>query len=171
MTQPSVPKPRDELAVPAMAHSVRTGAIGGALGGVTMALVAIGYGLISGVGMWLPVNVIAATFLRDLQSASIDQLAQFNLAALIIGLLMHAVLSIGLGVLFVLILPTLPGTPLIWALTVGPLLWIIATVLTLPMLDPIMARVVNVPSFVIAHVAYGLVMGIYVARAKKVPAF
>ncbi len=170
MTQPQVSKPGDELAVPAMVHSVRTGVIGGALGGATMALVAIGYGLISGLGMWLPVNVIAATFLRDMQTASIDQLAQFNLAALIIGLLMHAVLSIGLGILFVLILPTLPGTPIIWALTVGPLLWIIATVLTLPLLNPIMVRVVDVPSFIAAHVAYGLVMGIYVARAQKVPA-
>jgi hypothetical protein len=170
MSQSSVPKPRDELAVPAMVHSVRTGAIGGALGGVAMALVAIGYGLISGIGPWLPVNVIAATFLRDLQTASIDQLSQFNLAALIIGLLMHAVLSIGLGILFVLILPTLPGTPIIWALTVGPLLWIIATILTLPLLNPVMTHIVDVPSFVVAHVAYGLVMGIYVARAKKVPA-
>jgi hypothetical protein len=170
MTQPPVSKPHDILAVPAMVHSVRTGAIGGALGGAAMALVANGYGLISGLGVWLPVNVIAATFLRDLQSASIDQLAQFNLAALIIGLLMHAVLSIGLGILFVLILPTLPGTPIIWALTVGPLLWIIASVLTLPLLNPIMVRVVDVPSFIVAHVIYGLVMGIYVARTAKVPA-
>jgi hypothetical protein len=170
MTHSNLSKPRDELAVPATVHSIRTGAIGGALGGVAMALVAIGYGLISGIGVWLPVNVIAATFLRDLQSAPIDQLSQFNLAALIIGLLMHAVLSIGIGILFVLILPTLPGTPIIWALTVGPLLWIIASVLTLPLIDPVMARVVNVPSFVAAHVVYGLVMGIYVARAKKVQA-
>ena len=170
MTQSTAGKQRDELAVPSMVHSVRTGAIGGALGGVAMALIAIAYGLISGIGVWLPINVIAATVLRGLQSASIDQLSQFNLVALIVGLLMHLALSIGLGILFVLILPTLPGTPIIWALTVGPLLWIIASVLTLPLLDPLMARVVDVPSFTIAHIGYGLVMGIYVARAKKVPA-
>ena len=159
-----------ELSVPAEVYAIRAGVMGGALGGIAMALVAIAYGALSGAGIWLPVNVIAATFLRDLQSATVEQLAQFNTAALAIGLLMHAVLSIGLGALFALLLPTLPGHPVIWAITVGPLLWIIATVLTLPLLNPIMARIVDVPSFVVAHIAYGLVMGLYVARTEKVPA-
>jgi hypothetical protein len=160
----------NRVAVPSHVYPIRAGVIGGAWGGVAMALAATVYGAIWAGSIWLPVNVIAATFLRDLQSASLDQLMQFNAAALVVGLIMHAILSIGLGALFALLLPTLPGSPIVWALTVGPLLWVVATVITLPLLNPLGARVIDWTSFIIAHLAYGVVMGLYVARTEKVRA-
>ena len=159
-----------EVSFPSTVYPLKAGAIGGALGGAVMALVAIGYGLISGRGIFLPVNVIASTFLLDLRTLNDEQLAQFNLAALIVGTLMHAVLSVGLGTLFALLLPTMPGHPVIWALTIGPLLWVIATVITLPLINPFAAQRIEPVSFVVAHLAYGLVMGMWVAHTPKVPA-
>jgi hypothetical protein len=159
-----------QLSVPAQVYTVRAGAIGGALGGVAMALVAIGYGAIWRSSIWLPINVLAATFLPELQSAGPDQLLAFNADALILGTLAHTVLAVGIGVLFALLLPTLPGTPVFWAVTVGPLLWVIATVLTLPLINPLGARIIDWPSFIVAHLVYGLVMGFYVAHTRKVPA-
>jgi hypothetical protein len=158
---------REEV-VPAWVYPYRVGIVGGVLGGLAMVIVALAYGLWSGQGPWLPVNLIGATLVRDLQTLPIEQLGQFNLAALIVGLILHGVLSVGLGFVFALLLPTMPGPPLIWSLTVGPLLWMIASVLALPILNPVMAERVEVSSFFVAHLVYGLVLGAYVTRQAKV---
>jgi len=155
--------------VPAMVYPYSSGLIGGALGGIAMVVVALIFGVLSN-KVWLPVNLIGATLVRDLQGASIETLAQFNPAALIVGLIMHALLSLGLGFVFALLLPTMPGPPVFWALTVGPLLWSIASLLILPALNETMAQNVDVPSFFIAHLVYGLVLGWWVARTPKISA-
>lgn len=165
---PRVAAERAERSVPEWVYPYRAGVVGGALGGLVMVAVALAYGIWSGRGVWLPVNLIGATIVRNLQSASIDTLSQFNLAALIAGLVLHFTLSIGLGFVFALLLPTFPGPPIIWSLTVGPLLWAIASLLALPIINPIMAENVEVSSFFIAHLAYGLVLGWYVRRQPKI---
>ena len=159
-----------ERSVPAEVYTIRAGAIGGLLGGIAMGIIALLYGALWRGSPWLPVNVIAATALRDLQSVNVNQLMQFNATALVVGLAMHFVLAIALGILFALLLPTLPGSPVFWAIIVGPLLWIIATVITLPLVNPMGARVIDWPSFIGAHLAYGLTMGLYVVSTEKVPA-
>ena len=129
------PTQAEELSVPAWVYPYRAGIIGGAWGGLAMIAVAAIYGISSGQGVWLPVNLIGATLVRDLQSASLEQLAAFRADALIVGLTLHMALSIGLGLIFALLLPTLPGSPLFWAIIIGPLLWGLASVLILPSLE------------------------------------
>jgi len=157
------------VSVPAMVYTYKAGLIGGALGGAAMVIVALTYGLLNG-RLWLPVNLIGATVVRDLQTASLETLMAFNAAALIAGLALHALLSIGLGFIFALLLPTMPGPPMIWSLTVGPLLWALAGLLVVPAINPVMARSVDVPSFLIAHVAYSLLLGGWIARTPKIAA-
>ena len=158
------------VAVPTMVYPYSAGIVGGIIGGLAMVVVALAYGIISQKGIWYPVNLIGATLLRDLQGASCADFQQFNLAALIAGLLIHLAISVTLGLLFALLLPTLPGAPALWAIIVGPLLWAIATLVALPLLNPVMERCVDWASFAIAHVAYSLVLGWWVARTPKVPA-
>src|SRR5512136_2915584 len=79
-------------------------------------------------------------------------------------------LSIALGLIFALLLPTLPGSPLFWAIIIGPLLWGLASVLILPLLNPVMAQDVDHLSFFVAHVVYSLVLGWWIARTPKVHA-
>ena len=160
----------DELSVPAWVYPYRAGITGGALGGVAMIVVALIYGIASGQGVWLPVNLIGATIVRNLQIASPEQLASFNLVALIVGLTLHMGLSIGLGLIFALLLPTFPGSPLLWAIIIGPLLWALASVLILPLLNPVMAQYVDHLSFFVAHVVYSIVLGLWIARTPKVRA-
>ena len=106
MTQADVSRRESGLSVPSQVYPLWAGVSGGALGGAAMALAAMIYGAVWRGSPWLPINVVAATFLRDLQSAEPAQLAQFNLDALIVGGLMHAGLAVGLGLLFVLLLPS-----------------------------------------------------------------
>jgi hypothetical protein len=156
-----------ELSVPAWVYPYRLGLSGGALGGLAMIGVALAYGWQHN-SIWLPVNLIGATLVRDLQTASLAELSSFNLSALIAGLALHMIMSVGLGFVFSLLLPTLPGPVLIWSLTIGPALWVLASLLTLPLIDPVMNQYVDQPSFLAAHFVYGLVLGLWFKRAHKV---
>ena len=162
-----VAAPADELSVPAWVYPYRLGLSGGALGGLAMIGVALAYGWQHN-SLWLPANLIGATVVRNLQTASPAELSRFNFAALIAGLALQMVMSVGLGFVFALLLPTLPGPVLIWSLTVGPALWVLASLLTLPLIDPVMNQYVDRPSFLAAHFVYGLILGLWFTRAHKV---
>ncbi len=159
--------PSEELSVPAWVYPYRLGLSGGLLGGLAMIAVALGYGWAHG-SVWLPVNLIGATVMRNLQTASLAELSAFHLPALLAGLTIHLIMSAGLGFVFALLLPTLPGPVLIWSLTIGPALWVLASLLTLPLIDPVMNLYVDRPSFFAAHFVYGLVLGLWFRRAHKV---
>ena len=154
---------------PEWVYPYPAGIIGGLLGAAAVALVGIGYCLITPtVGIWLPVNVVAATLLRDLQAQSTQVLSQFNFLALVVGLAIHVTISIGLGEVFSFILPALPGRPLYWGPVIGPLLWVGATFAVLPILNPRMAADVEWVSFGLANVLYGLILGWWIDRTPLV---
>jgi hypothetical protein len=62
-----------------------------------------------------------------------------------------------------------PGHPVAWSIIAGGILWVFADIVLLPLLNPRMAELVDVPSFIIAHLAYTLLLGITVNRYKKMP--
>jgi len=163
----SIAAPQEELSVPAWVYPYRLGLSGGALGGLAMIVVALVYGGQHNT-LWLPVNLIGATLVRDLQTAPLAELSAFNLSALMAGLALHMIMSVGLGLVFALLLPTLPGPVLIWSLIIGPALWVLASLLILPLIDPVMNQYVDRPSFFAAHFAYGLILGLWFTRAHKV---
>ncbi len=167
---PLTPEEDPKLGVPAMVYPYSAGIYGGLAGSVAMIPFAIGYGLLSGNGIWYPVNLIAATVIRVWQDLPPTQLAQFHIGGLVFGLTIHFLVSTGLGLTFAALLPTLPGRPIYWAFIVGPILWFGATFGVLPLLNPVMARLVDWPSFGLANIAYSLVLGSWVGRTPKIPA-
>ncbi len=169
----SRPKPSTEgatIRVPATVYPYSAGVYGGLLGGLAMIPVAVLYGLMSGHGIWYPLNLIAATLIRSWQQSSPQTLTDFNPAGLAVGLAIHVLMSLSLGLLFAVLLPTLPGRPLFWAFLVGPILWFGAVYAGLPLLNPIMARQIDLPSFAIANILYSLCLGYWVDRTPRVPA-
>jgi hypothetical protein len=144
------------------------GITGGLVAGAVMALAMALWGLLSGNGIWYPVNLIAATFLSDLQAAPAETLAQFHPGGAVVGTLIHFTISAVLGLLFAILLPTLPGSSMFWALIVGPLLWVGAQYAILPAVNPRMDELVHQSTFVLAHLAYSLVLGWWVSRAPKI---
>jgi hypothetical protein len=149
-------------------YPYRVGITGGLVAGAVMALAMALWGLLSGNGIWYPVNLIAATFLPELQTAPPEALAQFHLGGAVVGTLIHFTISAVLGLLFAILLPTLPGSTVLWALIVGPLLWVGAQYAILPAVNPRMDELVHQTTFVLAHLAYSLVLGWWVARAPKI---
>ena len=157
------------LARPTEIYPLRAGVVGGLLGGAAMAVVGGVTGLIIGRGLWYPVNLLAATALQNFQTMTPEQLSQFSLSGLFVGLVLHFTVSVGIGLMFAILLSLLPGHPLVWSLIFGGILWVFADIVLLLPLNPIMAQLVNVPSFLIAHVAYTVILGLWVSRYEKLP--
>ncbi len=154
--------------IPEAIYPYSSGVRGGLLGGLAMIPVALIYGLISGRGIWYPVNLIAATLIPAWQQTTVAQLAQFYWNGLIVGLFIHLCMSVLLGLIFAIMMPALPRSPIFWAFVIGPVLWAGAVYAGLPLLNPIMAQYIDLPSFAIANIAYSLVLGIVVTRTQKV---
>jgi uncharacterized membrane protein YagU involved in acid resistance len=157
------------LARPTEIYPFQAGIVGGLLGGVAMVVVGAITGLVIGRGLWYPVNLLAATAVRDFQTMSPEQLSHFSLSGLFVGIVLHFTISIAIGLAFAFLLSLLPGHPLVWSLIFGGILWVFADIVLLLPLNPIMAQLVNVPSFLIAHLAYTVILGLWVSRYEKIP--
>lgn len=166
--------PGYRLHVPEKVHPYSAGARGGVVGGIVMVLPALLYGLVSGHGIWFPVNLLTGMVLNlpRLENGQFDiaTLEQFHLGWLVLGLLIHAVMSIGLGLLNGVLLPMMPGHPLLWSGLIAPLLWSGAIHGFMGVINPAMAAVVDWPSFVASQVVYGVAVGLVVVRSEKVHA-
>ena len=89
---------------------------------------------------------------------------------LVLATLIHALTSLGVGMFFGVLLPTLPRWPIFWGGIVGPILWTGAIYSFMGVLNPSLARQVDWKWFIASQFAYGLVMGIVVTRSEKVHA-
>lgn len=158
----------DARRIPEAIYPYSSGVRGGLLGGLAMIPVALMYGLVSGRGIWYPVNLIAATLIPAWQQTTAVQLAQFYWNGLIVGLFIHLCMSVLLGLIFAIMMPALPRSPIFWAFVIGPILWAGAVYAGLPLLNPIMAQYIDLPSFAIANIAYSVVLGVAITRTKKV---
>ncbi|MCE9548139.1 MAG: cytochrome c oxidase subunit 4, partial [Planctomycetia bacterium] len=138
---PGMPGHRARL--PEKIHPYSAGATGGLLGGVAMAATALTYGVISHRGIWYPINLLAGMVKP---SVAIDP-AQFSLAGLVIATLIHGLTSLGVGLVFGVLLPTLPRRPIFWGGIVGPLLWTGAIYSFMGVLNPSLKQAVDWPWF------------------------
>ncbi|PQO44111.1 hypothetical protein [Blastopirellula marina] len=165
-----MPTPGQRLELPAKVHPYSAGVKGGLAGGAVMAVVASLYGLLSGRGLWYPINLLAAMILPNFADNTVVELSQFSLAALIIGVVLHAVTSLLVGLFFGVLLPTLPSSPVFWGGVVGPLLWSAGIYSFMGVLNPVMSEFVSWPWFIASQFAFGIVMGLVVVRSEKISA-
>ncbi len=85
--------------IPAQVHPYSAGLLGGAIGGVGMAVIACLYGLLAHGSIWYPVNLLAAAALPSLTDAGPEVLKAFQVAGFIVALLSHAIISLFVGLL------------------------------------------------------------------------
>ena len=97
--------------VPVAVRPYSAGVKAGVAGAVAMAAVAIVFGLLVKRSPWYPINLMAAAGLPSLANADLAQLRAFNGMALVVGTIVHGALSILVGLLYAVILPTLPRYP------------------------------------------------------------
>src|SRR6267142_5866952 len=92
------------IRIPVQVHPSSAGLIGGAVGGVGMAIIACLYGLLAHGSIWYPVNLLAAAALPSLTDPGPEVLKAFQVSGFIVALLSHAIISLFVGLLFAAIL-------------------------------------------------------------------
>jgi hypothetical protein len=154
--------------VPVAVRPYSAGAWAGSAGGVAMAGVAILFGLLVQRSPWYPINLMAAVGLPSLAGADLSQLRAFNGIALAVGIIVHGALSVLVGLLYAVILPTLPRYPVLWAGFVAPALWTALVWSTLGLVNPVLNQRIEWGWFVASQIAFGLAAGWVISRAQPV---
>src|SRR2546430_5935278 len=73
--------------------------------------------------LWYPINLLSAVAMPALAHATLAELRAFNLSALVIGTMVHGLISVLVGLLYAVILPMLPRRHMLWGGVIAPLLW------------------------------------------------
>jgi hypothetical protein len=154
--------------VPVAVRPYSAGVRAGLAGGVAMAAVALLFGVLAAGSPWYPINLMAAAALPSLASATLPQLRAFNGTALLVGIAVHGVLSLLVGLLYGVILPTLPRYPIVWAGLVAPALWTALVWSTLGIVNPLLNQRIEWHWFVASQIAFGLAAGWVIARTEPI---
>jgi hypothetical protein len=134
-----------------------------------MAVVALAYGVIVQRSLWYPINLLSAVAMPGMARATVAELRAFDLSALAIGVIVHAAVSVLVGLLYAVILPMLPGRHLLWGGVITPLLWTGLVWALLGVVNPTLGAHVDWPWFIVSQIAFGLAAGFVVARAHPLP--
>ena len=154
--------------LPLEIYPVSAGVKGGLAGSVVMAALAMLYGLISGNGIWYPVNLLVAGFFPAAVHATTAQIAQFRLSALLIAISIHLLTSVLVGLLYGVMLPMFPRRPILLGGLIAPIMWTGLLYTTLDIINPVMNQRINWLWFVLSQVGFGIVAGIVVSRQQRV---
>ncbi len=164
-------RPGYRFRVPLKVHPISAGLRGGIIGGLVMPIPTLIYGHLSGHGIWFPVNLLAASVVPSMQNMSEAQLGQFQALSFFVGLIIHATLSMGFGILYGVVLPTLPnipGGPIIWGGVLMPIFWTTLCYELLGITNPVLEKNVAWGWFLVSQFTYGVVMSYVVFRSEKV---
>jgi hypothetical protein len=154
--------------LPLEIYPYSAGIKGGIAGGFVMAALAALHGAVLYGSPWYTINLLAAAAMPSLAGASTAALATFNLHAFMVALLVHAFVSVLVGLLYGVLLPMLPSYPILLAGIVAPLLWTGLLWSTLNVIDPMLDARLDWGWFVLCQIAFGITAGIVVARSEKI---
>jgi hypothetical protein len=142
------------------------GVKGGLAGSVAMAVLAVLYGIVSGHGMWYPINLLSAGFFPA--RATTAQIAAFHWDAVIIASVVHLICSLLVGLLYGAALPMFPRRPIVLGGVIAPILWSGLLHSILEALDPVLNQRIDWIWFVISQIGFGVVAGIVVSRQERI---
>ncbi len=143
------------------------GGIAGIIAGIVMAMFAMGYAGMMGMGWLTPLRLIAATLY------GVDALIGGS-GVLLIGLIIHMMASAAFGIIFAALLPARAsagaafGGGLLW----GFFVWVIMTFAVISWLNPTMAARVSLISgaWFFEHLVFGAVLAITPGQVRSLSA-
>jgi hypothetical protein len=155
--------------LPVHTYPVSSGIKGGWAGGVAMALLACAYGVVKAGSIWYPINVLASIVHAQEVKFDTAELSLFHADSFAIALLLHALGSTLVGLLYGAMLPMLPRRPIVLGGLVAPVLWSGALYSMLGLLNPVLQARIDWLWFVASQVAFGIVAGLVVLRSSRMP--
>jgi hypothetical protein len=145
---------------------ISAGIKGGLAGSVAMAVLAVIYGIVSGHGMWYPINLLSAGFFPA--RITIEQIAAFHWDALIVATVVHLLCSLLVGLLYGVALPMFPRNPILLGGVIAPVLWSGLLHSILEAIDPVLNQRIDWFWFVLSQIGFGVVAGIVVSRQVRI---
>jgi hypothetical protein len=146
------------------------GAVSGLLAGGVMVLLSPLLSLLTGIGIWEPPKLIAATVLGPSAIAE----PGFVIGPVLIGTLLHFVTAVVLGTIFGIVfhrllhLTTSFGLPAMIGLCYGLLIFIIAFFVILPYANPTLRDSDMVPVLV-QNIVFGIFLGLFYTLVRPEP--
>ncbi|QDU28226.1 hypothetical protein ETAA8_33260 [Anatilimnocola aggregata] len=164
---PGVPGYRFRL--PEEVHPISAGVKGGIVGGLLMPIPALAYGILSGHGIWYPINLLAGMVLPGMDQLTIEQLEAFRLDLFIASSLIHIVICLIVGLIYGVLMPTLPSLPrsVAWGGLLMPILWTGTMYLTIGLFNPLLSLGVDWPSFIVSQFLFGIVVAVVVQLDQR----
>jgi hypothetical protein len=88
------------------------------------------------------------------------ELGKFHLSLFVTALLIHAAMSVVFGLLYGVLLPTLPevARPLAWGGLLAPVLWTGVSFSVMGIVNPVLAKGVNWPWFIVSQFVFGAIL-------------
>jgi hypothetical protein len=152
--------------LPIEIYPISAGVKGGLAGGVAMAILAVIYGILSGHGIWYPINLLSAGFFPGRETA--EQIAAFSWQALMVATVIHLLCSVLVGLLYGVALPMFPRRPILLGGLIAPIFWSGLLHSILEAVDPALNRQINWLWFVLSQMGFGVVAGIVVSTQERV---
>jgi hypothetical protein len=152
--------------LPLEIYPFSAGVKGGLAGSVAMAVLAAIFGVVSGHGVWYPINLLAAGFFPE--RVTTEQIAAFHWDSLIVASIVHLVSSLLVGLLYGATLPMFPRRPILLGGLIAPILWSGLLHSVLEVLNPVLNQRIDWFWFVLSQIGFGLVAGSVVSRQQRV---
>ena len=166
--QPGLPGYR--LRLPKKVHPISAGLKGGLIGGLAMPLPALAWGLFSGHGFLYPVNILAGMVLPGVGRMTVVELEQFQISLLLVALVIHVSLSAVFGLIYGVLLPTLPEVPrpIAWGGLLMPIAWTGVSYVAMRLANPALPERVSWPWFVVSQFVFGVTAAVVVLRSEMI---
>ena len=154
--------------LPLEIYPYSAGIRGGIAGGIAMAMLAVLHGIALHGSPWYTINILAATAMANLANADTATLSSFIPEAFFAALVIHAIASILVGLLYGVMLPMFPRYPALWAAIVAPLLWTGLLWSSLSVINPVLDARIEWRWFILCQIAFGAVAGFVVNLSERV---
>ena len=160
--------PGYRVQLPQKVHPISAGIKGGLVGGLVLPIPALIYGLVSGHGIWYPVNLLAGMALPNIGQMNEAELAKFHLLYLSVGLCIHLATSLVAGLAYGVLLPMLPTIPkpIAWGGLLMPVMWTAVSFVAMASMDSMPVKQLDWPSFIFAQFLFGIVVALIVERLR-----
>src|SRR6266478_848594 len=155
--------------LPVETYPISAGVKGGLAGSVAMAVLACAYGVLKAGSIWYPINLLASAVYYQSLKMGPAQLNLFHADSFAIALILHALVSTLVGLLYGAMLPMFARRPIVLGGLIAPALWSGLLYTMLGLLNPMLASRIDWIWFMASQIAFGIVAGLVVIRHSRMP--
>src|SRR5712672_248760 len=155
--------------LPVHTYPISAGVKGGLAGSVAMAVLACAYGVLQAGSIWYPINLLAAAVYAQSLKLGPAQLNSFHADSFAIALILHALVSTLVGLLYGAMLPMFARRPIVLGGLIAPALWSGLLYTMLALLNPMLASRIDWIWFMASQIAFGIVAGLVVVGHSRMP--